>query len=785
LLKGLSVAVDPVGEANASGEADAQEDSRDAIDRPPPSMNPHTPPVLAHAAPIAARLLAGISGLLVLLVLAPAAASAATVSPLPESDYAVRSACSAPEPGYAGCLALELEPRTSAARAHTHPLGITRRGPIKTLTPAEGGYGLRPGDLHNAYQLPSTTFSTQTIAIIDAYTDSTAEHDLGVYDQEFGLPSCTAADKCFKQLNQRGEAGKLPVTKSNEKTEADGWAIETSLDIEVAHAICQNCQIMLVEANSPTFANLEEAENTAVSAGATEVSDSWGGSEQGEITPQEDETDAFNHPGTVITAAAGDDGYLDWDAKEASERGYPDYPASSPHVIAVGGTRLSLNAEGKWGEETVWNGDGAGGGGCSTELEAPAWQRSVADWSAVGCGAHRAVADVSADADPYTGVAIYDSTPESPTKGGPGWIPIGGTSASSPLIASVFALAGGAGKNANDETVKYPAQTLYEGLAGTPGSWHDVVSGSNGECTKPFENGTGISGCTALQEATNCSEEAICLATPGYDGPTGVGTPDGIAAFASASEAQRVKKAEEERKAEEEKKAAEKKAAEKKKAEEEQKAAERKAEEEKIAAEKKAAEEKKAEEERKAAEKKAEEEGKSGTQKTEEKTNDEAGKDDEEEPNASGGDTGSEDEDAGSTEQSPSIVPSGAPLTTGPLPSEPLAHPASPPVPILSAPALTRTATAALSRDAPPKVSQIAFAFTLNMAARVRATLTKLVLVHGHDRWVPVPGTLTFTAAKGRGQRQLTNRDALTPGRYRLTLTPAGGAARTITFHVS
>jgi hypothetical protein len=655
----------------------------------------------------------------------PPVAAAATVSPLPESDYAVRSACSAPEPGHAGCLALELEPRTSAARTHTHPLGMTRSGPIKALTPAEGGYGLRPQDLHNAYQLPTTAFSTQTIAIIDAYTDSTAEHDLGVYDQEFGLPGCTAADKCFKQLNQRGEIGKLPVANNNEKTEADGWAVETSLDIEAAHAICQNCQIMLVEANSATFANLEEAENTAVRAGATEISNSWGGPEQG-ITAQEDETDAFDHPGTVITAAAGDDGYLNWDATEASERGYPDYPASSPHVVAVGGTRLHLTAEGKWGEETVWNGDGASGGGCSTVLEAPTWQRSVADWSAVGCGSHRAVADVSADADPYTGVAIYDSTPESPTKAAPGWIPIGGTSVASPLIASVFALAGGAGKNAEGETVKYPARTLYENLTATPGSLHDVVSGSNGECSNPFEKGTGISGCTALQEAISCSEEAICLAKPGYDGPTGVGTPNGITAFESASEAER-----------------------------------------------KAAEEKQAEEERVAAEKKAAE------------ANDETGKGDKEESKPSEGNKGLEEADAGTTENPSSTTSSGAPLAAGPLPSQPLANPAtSPPVPILSVPALTRTATAALSRDARPKVSQIAFAFTLNVAARVRATLAKLVRVHGRDHWELVPGTLTFQATKGRDRRRLSNSDALTPGRYRLTLTPQGGPARTLTFQV-
>ena len=172
----------------------------------------------------------------------------------------------------------------------------------------------------------------------------------------------------------------------------------------------------------------------------------------------------------MITAASGDNGYLDWGLAEASERGFADYPASSPHVVAVGGTRLSLTAGGAWKEETVWNGDGAGGGGCSTVLTAPAWQQSVADWSAVGCGSHRAVADVSADADPYTGVAVYDSTPI--TEGEieyRGWVPIGGTSVASPIIASTFALAGGAGTGAAGKRSHTPLRRCTRTSRPTPG----------------------------------------------------------------------------------------------------------------------------------------------------------------------------------------------------------------------------------------------------------------------------------------------------------------------------
>jgi len=344
--------------------------------------------------------------LLVLMVLPCASAGAAesAVAPLPASDYTVRHVCPAPAPGYAGCLALELVPKTAAARAHTHPLGITRSRAVVAAKASEGAFGLRPQDLHSIYTLPTTVASTQTIALVDAYNDLSAEADLKVYDEEFGLPECTGADKCFEQVNQKGqnaEAGKLPFPASTEERakeeaacktgpkrtreaackeveEADGWAGEISLDIEVAHAICQNCRIVLVEAKSASFLDLEEAEKSAAGLlGATEISNSWGGPEQG-ITPTADNNSSFDHPGIVITAAAGDDGYLDWDAEQEEERGFADYPASSPHVVAVGGTRLlgPLGPGGTWGGETVWNGDGAGGSGCSVALAAPIWQQS-------------------------------------------------------------------------------------------------------------------------------------------------------------------------------------------------------------------------------------------------------------------------------------------------------------------------------------------------------------------------------------------------------------------------
>jgi hypothetical protein len=476
---------------------------------------------------------------------AAAVPAAATVSPLPRSDYAVRSVCAAPAPRRAACLALQLVPQTAEARAHTHPLGMMRPASAPARSPAAGDYGLRPQDLHSAYQLPSSAAGAQTVALVDAYNDPTAETDLKAYDEEFGLPECTAGDGCFKQVNQNGEVGNPPFPKTTkeleaarkgsraareEAEEATGWGLEISLDIEVAHATCQSCEILLVEANASSYEDLEKAEKSAATLGASEISNSWAGPEEGE-TPELESASPFNDPGIVITAAAGDDGYLNWDSASSSEKGYVNFPASSPHVVAVGGTHLSLGAGSAWAGETVWNGYYATGGGCSVEFTAQPWQQSVSNWSAVGCGTKRAVADVAADADPYTGVAVHDTSPEceylyeeAGVKHVAYWCTIGGTSLASPLIASVFALAGGA------NGVAYPAKTLYENELTSPESLHDVTTGSNGECTKPFLEG-GLSACTSAEEAASCAAEAICLAGTGYDGPTGVGTPNGIAAF--------------------------------------------------------------------------------------------------------------------------------------------------------------------------------------------------------------------------------------------------------------
>jgi hypothetical protein len=431
---------------------------------------------------------------------AAVAADGGARRPLPASDYSVRPVCGAPLPGRASCLAFGLVPKTVAARAHSHPLGMTLPGGIQAAgSAAAGAYGLRPSDLHSAYELPVSAPSAQTIALVDAFDDPTAEGDLRVYDEEFGLPPCTAADHCFRKVNQQGDPSPLPETD-------DGWAIEISLDIETAHAICQSCHILLVEADSSYTTDLESAEQTAAAEGATEISNSYGGSDQ---PPGY----SYDHPGVVITASTGDWGYDNWVSPFYGESA--NSPASSPDVIAVGGTRLSM-VDDAWAGETAWY---EGGSGCGGFASAPAWQSSVPNWGQVGCGSNRATADVAADADPYTGVAVYDSTPDPPYF--PGWATFGGTSLSSPIIAAAFALAGGS------HGVEYPAQTLYSHLGSS--SLHDVVSGTNWGCSKIGES--GYRECTLAEEEANCSNLAICNAGPGYDGPTGVGTPDGLAAL--------------------------------------------------------------------------------------------------------------------------------------------------------------------------------------------------------------------------------------------------------------
>ncbi|HTA37026.1 MAG TPA: S53 family peptidase [Solirubrobacteraceae bacterium] len=527
---------------------------RNPTRRRPGRLDPAVPRLPALGAPgvdrrprrNAAAILALVASILCgLLAGAPLARAAV---PRDSSEFSVEPLCSVPAPGYSSCLGLQLsadeplsQPGTRAvaqtplqADAST-PAGTSSGDAAGSLPPGEAAEhktqiaeSLGPAQILAAYGLTGATPpSTQTIALVDAYDDATIAADLETFSSHFGLPPCNEANGCLRKVNEEGKPSPLPAASGEVER---GWAEEIATDVEVAHGVCPGCKILLVEANTNKNEDLYAAEQTAANLGANEISNSYGGEEQ----PVD--YAAFNHPGIVITASAGDEGYLDWLTGELAEAA--EYPASSPHVVAVGGTRLKLNAKtGAREGETVWNdggknsnsfeGHGASGGGCSAIFSASIWQRSVADWASVGCENRRAVADVSADADPYTGVAVYDSTEYKHSKG---WAMIGGTSVASPIIASTFALAGGA------HGVAYPAQTLYENELANPSSLFDVETGSNGECLKHVNENNGEAKCTPEEEAHTCEEHAICLARSGYDGPSGVGTPNGLAAFRPLSE---------------------------------------------------------------------------------------------------------------------------------------------------------------------------------------------------------------------------------------------------------
>jgi len=336
--------------------------------------------------------------------------------------------------------------------------------------PSGVGYG--PSSLQSAYKLPSAAAgSGQTVAIVDADSDPDAAANLAAYRAAWGLPACGTG--CLRIVNQNGHASPLPGP-----ARSSGWATEESLDLDLVSAACPKCSILLVEAASPGLASLGTAVNTAVRMGAVAVSNSYGASESA-ADPGYD-TSYYRHTGVAITASAGDSGYG------------VSYPAASRYVTSVGGTTLTKTGGQRGWTETAWgmdSGQEGTGSGCSAYEVKPSWQTDT------GC-ARRTDNDVAAVADPDTGVAVYDSYDEH------GWLEVGGTSAGAPLIASVYALAG------SPAAGSYPASYPYS----RPSGLYDITSGTNGRCGGSY----------------------LCTAQAGYDGPTGLGTPDGTAAFSSA-----------------------------------------------------------------------------------------------------------------------------------------------------------------------------------------------------------------------------------------------------------
>lgn len=373
--------------------------------------------------------------------------------------------------GYARCLA---HVRTDAWARDRRPVAHGSRLPAATLG-NNGAYD--PSFLRSAYNTPSATGGVgQTVAIVDAYNDPDAESNMAYYRSYFGLPACTTADGCFRKVNQSGTSSPLPVGNS-------GWGEEISLDLDMVSAICSNCHILLVEASSNSLESLGATVNTAVKLGANVVTNSYGA---GEYATEAGTTAAYyEHPGVAITAATGDSGYG------------VEFPAAAPTVTAVGGTSLyqATNTGTRDATEEAWSGAGSG---CSAYEPQQAWQLAlVTEYTLSGCY-KRMVADVSAVANPSTGVWVYD------TYGNSGFEIFGGTSVSTQIVGAVYALAD------NSSTGGEPTAYPY----GDPAALNYVHAGSNGSCD------------TYLCDAADSEH---------YNGPTGLGTPNGDAAFVGAT----------------------------------------------------------------------------------------------------------------------------------------------------------------------------------------------------------------------------------------------------------
>ncbi len=362
--------------------------------------------------------------------------------------------------------------------------------------------GLDPQEIQSAYAIPSTLSLPQTIAVVDYGGYPNAEADLASYREHYGLAPCTKANGCFHKVNQAGVEGEYPA-------EEPGWDQEAALDVDMAAAACPQCHIMMVEtsaapAESPEeIADFAAAENTAARLGATEISNSYGFVENDEKScgPAHCTQYAadYEHPGVVIAAASGDQGYED----VYFDLGYrsSSFPATVPAVIAVGGTALNKSAGPRGWSETVWNDppqqgeeltEGVGtGSGCALDEPKPSWQTDA------GC-AHRTDSDVAAVASPVTPVSFYVDGE---------WSLAGGTSASAPIVAGIDA-------HASAYVRSLGPRAFYE----DPGALYDITEGFNWNW-----DGQG------KRPTSECApDEYLCNAEVGYDGPTGMGTPDGV-----------------------------------------------------------------------------------------------------------------------------------------------------------------------------------------------------------------------------------------------------------------
>jgi subtilase family serine protease len=322
--------------------------------------------------------------------------------------------------------------------------------------------GVTPAEIKKIYNLPAAG-GKGTIALIDAYDDANMESDLAVFDKQFNLPACTTANGCF-------EKHKMATSTATNS----GWAMETSLDVEWAHAIAPSAKILLVEAKTPSGANLMSAvDYAAARKDVVAVSMSWGGAEFSDELSEDSHFVGKASSSVAFFASSGDDG------TGAS------WPASSPNVIGVGGTSLKLASSGTLIAESAWSGSG---GGVSAYEKEPAYQTAYKISKANGM---RAIPDVSYDADPASGYPVY-LTAGTSTKAKGSWNTVGGTSAGSPQWAAIQAL-GGSAALARFYTDKASTSTLKY--------FRDITSGANGTC------------------------QYYCDARKRYDYVTGLGSP--------------------------------------------------------------------------------------------------------------------------------------------------------------------------------------------------------------------------------------------------------------------
>jgi len=314
-----------------------------------------------------------------------------------------------------------------------------------------------PAQIQSAYKLTGLLSGGRTVALVDAFGYPNLASDLAFYRSTYGLPACTVANGCLKIMDQNGGTNYPPYNS--------GWALEQALDVDAVSAACPDCKIIMVQATTNSFANLETAVNrAALQTGVVAISNSYGCSTCGNLP----NNSAYQHPGIAVTASTGDSGF---------DGG--SYPSTDTHVVGVGGTSVFADGSARGFHETVWNGAGSG---CGYNNK-PRWQNAANTTCTT-----KATADVSAAADPSNGGLNI--------RFNGAFIQVGGTSESSPIIAAVYALSG--------NTTKYPAKFPYKNA----GQLFDVTSGSNGACGIP-----------------------VCQARAGWDGPTGMGTPNGVGAF--------------------------------------------------------------------------------------------------------------------------------------------------------------------------------------------------------------------------------------------------------------